>query len=45
MKLASRLSDLIARMAQRGIDEDDVLIDVDSIRVVRGDDEDEDEED
>ena len=40
----SRLSDLLQRLSERGIDEDDVLIDVDSVRVVRDENDDDAEE-
>jgi hypothetical protein len=45
VKLVSRLSDIIERLAQRGVSEEDVFVDSDSIRIVQDDSDDGEDED
>ena len=45
VKIVARLSDVLERLARRGISEDDVVIDTASIRILRDDDGADDEDD
>ena len=45
MKIVARLSDVLERLARRGISEDDVVIDTASFRILRDDDGADDEDD